>query len=100
MSKLETLRRKWRKDPAFRAEYDALGEEFALAAALIDARALADLTQEEVARRMETSQAYVAKMEGGRINPSVKTLKRFAEATGTRLKISFEPDRQERKAAR
>ncbi len=92
MSKLQTLRRKWRKDPAFRAEYDALEEEFALAAALMDARANADMTQEEVAQRMETSQAYVAKMEGGRINPSIKTLKRFAAATRTRLKITFEAD--------
>ncbi len=41
---------------------------------------------------METSQAYVAKMEGGRINPSIKTLKRFAAATRTRLKITFEAD--------
>lgn len=96
MTRLSTLRRGWLKDPAFRAEYEALGGEFALAAALIDARTGADLTQEEVARRMQTSQAYVAKMEGGRINPSVKTLKRFAAATGTRLKISFEPDREDR----
>ncbi len=57
MSKISTLRRRWKMDPTFRAEYDALEEEFALAAALIDARAKADLTQEEVARRMETSQA-------------------------------------------
>ena len=94
MSKLATLRREWRKNPAFRAEYDALEEEFALAAALMDARSQADLTQEEVAQRMETSQAYVAKMEGGSMNPSVKTLQRFAAATGTRLRITFEPDRQ------
>ena len=38
--------------------------------------------------------AYVAKMEGGRINPSVKTLERFAAATGTRLRITFEADRR------
>jgi len=93
MSKLSTLRRRWRKDQESRAEYDALGEEFALAAAFIDARARADLTQEDVARRMETSQSYIAKMEGGQINPSVKTLRRFAAATGSRLTITFEPDR-------
>lgn len=40
---------------------------------------------------MQTSQACVAKMEGGRINPSVKTLQRFAEATGTRLSLAFLP---------
>lgn len=92
MSKLPALRRRWRKDAAFRAEYDALEQEFALAAALIDARGRAALTQAEVARRMATTQAYVAKMEGGRINPSVKTLERFAAATGSRLRISFEAE--------
>lgn len=79
----------WHKDPEYMKEYDALEEEFALAAALIDARAKADLTQEEVARRMNTSQSYVAKLEGGRINPTIKALKRYAEATGTKLRFSF-----------
>lgn len=32
MTKIETLRKKWMKDPAFRKEYDALEEEFALIA--------------------------------------------------------------------
>lgn len=91
MTTLKELRERWMKDPDFRAEYDALDEEFALAAALIDARAQADLTQEQVASRMETTQAYVAKMEGLKVNPSVATLRRFAEATGTKLKITFEP---------
>ena len=91
MTTLKELRERWMKDPDFRAEYDALDEEFALAAALIDARAQAHLTQEQVATRMETTQAYVAKMEGLKVNPSVATLRRFAEATGTRLKITFEP---------
>lgn len=81
----------WRKDADYVAAYDALDEEFSMAAALIEARSKADLTQEEVAARMETSQSYVAKMEGSRVNPSVKTLRRFAAATGTRLKIAFEP---------
>ena len=44
-------------DPAFRAEYDALEDEFALAAALIAARARAALTQAQVAERMGTTQA-------------------------------------------
>ena len=88
---VKELARDWSEDSAFRAEYEALEEEFALAAALIKARARAGLTQEQVAARMGTSQAYVAKMEGGRINPSVKTLLRFAVATETHLSIAFEP---------
>jgi hypothetical protein len=46
MSKLSTLRRRWRKDPDFRAEYDALREEFALTVARIDARA--DLAEDDL----------------------------------------------------
>lgn len=82
----------WREDPAYRAAYDALEEEFTLVRALIEARASAGLTQEEVARRMGTTQAVIARLEGGRVRPSTRTLERFAKATGTRLKISFEPE--------
>jgi ribosome-binding protein aMBF1 (putative translation factor) len=83
---------RWRKDPAYMAAYDALEEEFALAEALIKARAHADMTQEEVAKAMGTTQAVVARLESGRTMPSTRTLERFAKATHTRLRISFEPE--------
>jgi ribosome-binding protein aMBF1 (putative translation factor) len=86
----ERLFAEWRKDPAYVREYDALEEEFALAGAIIDARAKARLSQADVARRMKTSQQAVARLEGGRSNPSINTLRRLAKATGTQLKISFE----------
>ena len=89
---VEEVAKEWFKDPGFRAAYDALEEEFALASALIEARARAGLTQEEVARRMGTTQAAVARLEGGRTKPSTRTLERFAKATGTRLRIRFEPE--------
>lgn len=81
----------WDKDLEFRKEYDALEEEFALAEAFIRARAGADLTQEQVAERMGTTQAVIARLESGRVKPSTRTLERFAKATGTRLRIAFEP---------
>lgn len=82
----------WREDPEFVAAYDALEEEFTLAAALIGARARAHMTQEQVAAAMGTTQAVVARLESGRTMPSTRSLKRFADATGTRLRISFVPD--------
>ena len=85
---------KWKKDPEFVREYEALEEEFALAEALIDARSQHSLTQEQVAQRMGTSRTAVARLEGGNGNPSLSTLRRYAEATGTRLKVSFEPQPQ------
>lgn len=80
----------WHKDPEYVREYEALEEEFALATALIKARAEAGLTQEELAQRMGTTQSAVARLEGGKSRPSTATLTKFAKATGTRLRVSFE----------
>ena len=55
-------------NPAHWKEYGALEGEFALAAALIRAR---------------------APWEGGKVLPSTHTIARQAKATGTRLQISF-----------
>jgi transcriptional regulator with XRE-family HTH domain len=79
------------KNPQYKAEYEALSEEFALISALIEARQRAGLTQAQLASRMKTTQAAIARMESGRILPSTRTLQKFAEATGTVLKISFQP---------
>jgi len=81
----------WRQDPAYAAAYDALDSEFALAAQIIAARALAGLSQAELAERMNTSQSAVARLESGRTRPSTRTLEKLAAATGTRLRISLVP---------
>jgi transcriptional regulator with XRE-family HTH domain len=92
MTRVRDLHAEWMKDPEYRTEYERLGPEFALAHALIEARTRAGLTQEELARRMKTTQSVVARLEGGRGRPSTQTLEKIAKATGMRLKISFEPD--------
>ena len=91
MTKLKDLHRRWSKDEGYIAAYDALSEEFQLASALIEARTRAGLTQTQLARRMKTSQSYVARIEGGKVRPSTDALERFAQATGTRLRITFQP---------
>lgn len=83
-----------RKNPEYVAAYNALEEEFALAASLIKARSDADMTQEQVAQAMGTTQAVVARLESGKALPSTRTLARFAKATHSRLRITFEPRRK------
>ena len=61
----DELHKKLMKNPKYRREYDALEEEFSLSAALIEARSRAGLTQEQVAQRMKTTQAVIARLEGG-----------------------------------
>ena len=77
---------------SLRAKVAAADEEFQLARALIEARTRAGLSQTQLARRMKTSQSYVARIEGGKVRPSTDALERFAHATGTRLRITFEPE--------
>src|SRR5262249_17354358 len=89
---VDDLHKKWMKNPKNRREYEALREEFSLSAAMIEAPARGGLTEEQVARRMKTTQAVVARLEGGGSMPSTRTLEKYARATGTRLKISFEPE--------
>ncbi|MFV3130728.1 helix-turn-helix domain-containing protein [Niveispirillum sp. KHB5.9] len=91
MIRADDVIRDWRQDPAFVTAYDALADEFALADAMIRARVAADMTQEQVAEAMGTTQAVIARLESGRVKPSTRTLERFAQATGTRLRISFDP---------
>jgi ribosome-binding protein aMBF1 (putative translation factor) len=90
--RVDDLHNDWMKDPKYRREYEALGEEFSLVAALIKARTRAGLTQEQVAQRMKTTQAVVARLEGGGSKPSTRTLERYAAATGSRLRITLEPE--------
>ena len=90
MTTVDALHAEWMRNPEYVAAYDALEGEFALAAAMIEARAKAGLTQEQLAQRMNTTQTVVARLERGRSKPSTRTLERFARATGARLKISFE----------
>jgi ribosome-binding protein aMBF1 (putative translation factor) len=92
MTKISDLHRRWRKDAEYKAAYDALGEEFDLARALIEARAAAGLSQSQLAKKMKTSQSYIARIEGGKVRPSTDALERFAQATRTRLRIIFEPE--------
>ena len=89
--RVDDLHKNWMKDANYRREYEVLEEEFSLVSALISARTRAGLTQEEVANRMKTTQAVIARLEGGGSKPSTRTLERYAEATGSRLRISFEP---------
>ena len=91
MTKVQDLHTKWMEDADYRAEYEELEPEFDLARALIEARTRAGLTQEQLAKRMKTTQSVIARLEAGRTRPSTKTLERYAKATGSRLKITLEP---------
>lgn len=94
------LKKRWMKEPGFKGGYDALEAEFALASILIEARTKAKLSQQEIAKKMGTSQSTIARLESGAAKPSFSTLERYAKATGTRVRLSLEPVVVRKKRAR
>ena len=90
MTRLKDLKKSLMENPEFREEYARADDEFKLIEALVRARTAAKLTQAELARRLGTTQSAVARLEGGRVSPSLATLRRYAEATGTRLTVGLE----------
>jgi predicted transcriptional regulator len=84
---LKQVKNELMNDEEFRQEYDAQAEEFTIAARLIKARSQANLTQNQVAQRMGTTQSVVARLESGHPQPSLRSLTRYAEAVGKKIDI-------------
>jgi transcriptional regulator with XRE-family HTH domain len=82
--------KEWLKNPKYKAAYDGLAQEFAIASALIRARAEAGLTQEEVAKKLGVTQPAVARMESGK-NISLKTITRYANAVQQPIRLEILP---------
>jgi ribosome-binding protein aMBF1 (putative translation factor) len=78
------------KRPEVKKEYDALEEEFKLAAQLIELRQKAGLSQRDLARKIKTSQPSIARLESGRYhNVSMRFLRKVGHALGVEPQIHF-----------
>lgn len=90
----EKMIKKWMQDAKFKQAYSALDDEFLLFDAMLAARQKSGLTQEEVAKRMGTKKSAIARLEasGGKEkhSPSIKTLRKYAEAVNCHLVVKFE----------
>lgn len=89
MTSLAALKKKLLKDPAVRAEYERLGPEFELIHALIEKRLQRGYTQADLARKMNTKQSAIARLESGSYNMTLAFLDRAARALDTHVVVSF-----------
>jgi DNA-binding XRE family transcriptional regulator len=85
--KMSEVKKDLLKDEEFCAVYAGLEDEFALAGQIIEARRKAHLTQDDVAKKMGTTQSVVARLESGHPLPSLRSLKRYAQAVNGNLEI-------------
>jgi transcriptional regulator with XRE-family HTH domain len=70
---------------------DGMSRELNPARLVRDARSRAGLSQRELARRACTSQSVVARVEGGRTQPSSETLARLLAGAGFELRAELVP---------
>lgn len=91
MTKIAELKKRLMNNPEFQKEYEKADAEFAIIEALVRARTEARLSQSELAKRIGTTQSAIARLEGGGVSPSLSTLRRYAEATGTKLHVELVP---------
>lgn len=89
MTKLAELKKQLMKNPEVRREYEIVDAEYTLIEEMIRARMNAHLSQSELAVKIGTTQSAIARLESGRVSPSLATLRRYAEATGRQLKVGF-----------
>jgi DNA-binding XRE family transcriptional regulator len=71
--------------------FEQLKPEYEVAKALIKARGAAHMTQSEVAEKMHTSQAAIARYESGNHLPSLKTIVKYAKAVGRIISLKITP---------
>jgi ribosome-binding protein aMBF1 (putative translation factor) len=76
------------KTKAFKEAYDEEMLRLVLAKRIRDIRAEKKLTQAAVAKRANTTQSVIARLESGQHTPSVETLGRVAHALGKGLTIA------------
>lgn len=91
MTKLADLKGRLMQDAEFAREYAKADSEYKVIEALVQARIKAKLSQAELARKTGTTQSAIARLESGSISPTLSTLRRYAEATGSKLEISIVP---------
>jgi ribosome-binding protein aMBF1 (putative translation factor) len=91
MTKMTDLHKQWLKRPGYKKAFDDSQAEFELAHHIIQTRINSGLSQDELAKKMETSQSSIARLESGTSLPSMRTLTKFAKATNTEINISFKP---------
>jgi len=78
------------KDPEFKSHYEDERQALKLAIKIAALREQKGLSQQELAKRMGTSQQAISRIESGEYEGfTLKTLEKIAEATGMKVKIDF-----------
>ena len=77
------------KNKEFKKAFEEEGRRLEIAYKIFQLRKRKKLSQKELARKLDTTQSVVARIEAGQQNFSIDTLEKIADALDSRLNISF-----------
>lgn len=89
MTNWDVYKQKLLKNPEFKKLYEESQPEFEITKAIIRARIDNKITQKELAKRMNTTQSVISRVEQAKTSPSISFLKRLATALNTSLSVQF-----------
>jgi len=77
------------KDTKFKKAWNELAAEFEVERALIELRMRGNATQKKLADKLNTKQAYISKVENGRVSPTISYIAKMADALNADAEIIF-----------
>ena len=90
MSDLQKYKNKRMKDnPEFWKDYEERFETFKLGILLKQARVEAGMTQEQIARELQTTKYVISRMENHATDIRLSTLEKFAKAVGRHIHVAL-----------
>jgi len=77
------------KNSEFRKHYERYGKQLEIAYQILQARKQSGMSQAELARKIDTKQSNIARIESGEQNFTTETLQKIASALNRHLKIEL-----------
>ncbi len=77
------------KNPEFKKAWEESEAEYQISRALIAARLQRKISQRELARKANTTQAVISRLESMNANPSIGLIQKVAAALNLKLKIQL-----------
>ena len=80
-----------KNDPMLKIELERLRPKYQVIRQVIELRKMLDLSQQELAKRINDKQSNIARFENGNANPSIEKLTRIAEGLNAEIEIKLIP---------
>ena len=80
-----------KNDSMLKIELERLEPKYQVIRQVIELRKMLDLSQQELAKRINDKQSNIARLENGNANPSIEKLTQIAEGLNAELEIKLIP---------